>query len=230
MLGQRGGGRTGRFGDKVRDLLHDKGSCGLGVGQRSFILLCVVPRIASCAAGEGHTPIGSGQPPGVGVIFQCALLGVGQIHKAGFQQAQHASAGHATQQVQRRVDGPGRGGVLGACSFVAEKRDILQPELVPQGGQILVRIAADDRHAAVRRALPGAGGDLGSHGLSLGLAGCRRVVGDGRVRGVNGDVRRVGRIGQQQVQLGQGRGVGVAAVVGQHNGVCRDGGIRSHTF
>ena len=75
---------------------------------------------------------------------------------------------------------------------------------------MLVGIAADDRHAAVGRALPRAGGELGVDGLGLGLTGRRGVVGDGRVRGVNGKLRRVGRVGQQQVQLGQRGGAGVA--------------------
>ena len=49
--------------------------------------------------------------------------------------------------------------------------------------------------------VPRAGGDLGGDGLGLGLTGRCGVVGDGRVRGVNGKLRCVGRVGQQQVQL-----------------------------
>ena len=93
---------------------------------------------------------------------------------------------------------------------------------------MLAGIAADDRHAAVGRALPCAGGDLGGDGLGLGLTGRRGVVGDGRVRGVNGKLRRVGRVGQQQVQLGQRGGVGVAAVRGQDLGVGGDVRIVRH--
>ena len=42
------------------------------------------------------------------------------------------------------------------------------------------------------------------------------MVGDGRVRGVNGKLRRVGRVGQQQVQFGQRGDAGVALVLGQN--------------
>ena len=54
------------------------------------------------------------------------------------------------------------------------------------------------------------------------------MVGDGRVRGVNGKLRRVGRVGQQQVQLGQRGGAGVAAVRGQDLGVGGDVRIVRH--
>ena len=132
LLCQRGGGRTGGLFHKGGDALHQKRAGGLGVGKRLHILLCVVPGIARRAAGEGPAPVGGGQRPGIGVVFQRTLPGVRQVNKAGFQQTQHAAARHAAQQVQCGVHGAGRGGVLGAGGLVAEKRDALQTELIPQ--------------------------------------------------------------------------------------------------
>ena len=132
LLCQRGGGRTGGLFHKGGDALHQKRAGGLGVGKRLHVLLCVAPGIARRAAGEGPAPVGGSQRPGVGVVFQCALLGVRQVNKAGFQQTQHAAARHTAQQIQRGVHGAGRGGILGAGCLVAEKRDVLQAELIPQ--------------------------------------------------------------------------------------------------
>ena len=132
LLCQRGGGRTGGLFHKGGDALHQKRAGGLGVGKRLDVLLCVAPGIARRAAGEGPAPVGGGQRPGVGVVFQRTLPGVRQVNKAGFQQTQHAAARHAAQQVQRGVYSAGRGGVLGAGGLVAEKRDALQTELIPQ--------------------------------------------------------------------------------------------------
>ena len=92
LLCQRGGGRTGGFFHKGGDALHQKRAGGLGVGKRLHVLLCVAPGIARRAAGEGPAPVGGSQRPSVGVVFQCALLGVRQVNKAGFQQTQHAAA------------------------------------------------------------------------------------------------------------------------------------------
>ena len=132
LLCQRGGGRTGGLFHKGGGALHQKRAGGLGVGKRLHVLLCVAPGIARRAAGEGPAPVGGGQRPGVGVVFQRTLPGVRQVNKAGFQQTQHAAARHTAQQIQRGVHGAGRGGVLGAGGLVAEKRDALQTELIPQ--------------------------------------------------------------------------------------------------
>ncbi len=59
-----------------------------------------------------------------------------QVDEAGFEQTQQTAAGHTAQQIQRGVHGAGGGGILGGGCFVAEKRDALQAEFIPQCAKI----------------------------------------------------------------------------------------------
>ena len=110
LLCQRGGGRTGGLFNKGGDALHQNARAASASASVCIVLLCVAPGIASRAAGEGPAPVGGGQRPGVGIIFQCALLGVRQVNKAGFQQTQHAvsSTHRAADPARRARRGPGR--------------------------------------------------------------------------------------------------------------------------
>ena len=126
--------------------------------------------------------------------------------------------------------GAGGGGVLGRGGFVAEQRDALQAELIPQRAKIPGGVAADDRHAAVRHPGAGAGRDGSGHGFGFGLAVGGGMADDGRVGGVYRAVRRVGRVSQQQVQLGQRGGTGVALILVQNHGVGGHVGIGGHAL
>ena len=126
------------------------------------------------------------------------------------------------------MHGAGGGGGFRRGGFVAEQGDVLQAELIPQRAEVLPDIAADDRHAAVRHPGAGARGNGGRHGLGLGLAAGGRVADDGRGVGVHRALRRVGGVGQQQVELGQDGRAGVAGVVGQRAGMYRHAGVRRH--
>ena len=97
------------------------------------------------------------------------------------------------------MHGAGGGGILGRGGFIAEQRDALQAELIPQRAKVPGGVAADDRHAAVGYPGTGACRDGGGHGLGLGLAVGGGMTDDGWVGGVYCAVRRVGRVGQQQV-------------------------------
>ena len=114
------------------------------------------------------------------------------------------------------MHGAGGGGVLRRGGFVAKQRDALQAEFVPQCAKIPSGVAADDRHAAVGHSGAGTDGDGGGHGLGLGLAAGGGIADDGRVGWVHRAVRRIGRVGQQQVQFGQRGDAGVALVLGQN--------------
>ena len=92
LLGQRGGPGVFGAGQKVGDALHQKGAGGFGVLQGLPVLRVVGARVPGGAAGERCAPVSRAQRPGVGVVFQRALLRFGQIHKPGFQQAQQTAA------------------------------------------------------------------------------------------------------------------------------------------
>ena len=128
------------------------------------------------------------------------------------------------------MHGAGGGGVLGRGGFVAEQRNTLQAEFVPQRAKIPGGVAADDRHAAVRNPGAGAYRDGGGHGLGFGLAAGGGMADDGGGGGVYRAVRRVGWVSQQQVQLGQRGGTGVAFVLMQNHGVGRHVGIGGHAL
>ena len=228
LFGQCRCGGTGRLWHKVRQPLHKEGAGAFGIGQHLPVLIGVMAVIPRRAAGKGLPPIGGGQLPCVGVVFKGALLAFRQIDQPGLEQVQHAAARHAAQKLQRGMDRPRRGGVFGGSGLIAEKRDALQTKLIPQRGKVLLGIAADDRHAAVGGALPRAGRDLGGHRLGLGLTGFGRVVGNGRMHRVYHGLRRIGRVRQQQAQLGQRRCIGMAAVLGQQLGMGGHTGLCGH--
>ena len=79
-------------------------------------------------------------------------------------------------------------------------------------------VAGSAGFGAADGAAAGAGtdGDGGGHGLGLGLAAGGGIADDGRVGWVHRAVRRIGRVGQQQVQFGQRGDAGVALVLGQN--------------
>lgn len=70
--------------------------------------------------------------------------------------------------------------------------------------------------------------DGGGHGLGLGLAAGGGIADDGRVGWVHRAVRRIGRVGQQQVQFGQRGDAGVALVLGQNYRAGGHVGIGGH--
>ena len=230
LFGQLGSGSPACLGGKRLRQRHDDGAGGFGIRQDLLLLLGFAAVVARRAAGKGVAPILGGKAPCIGVVFQCAKHPLRQVDQPGFDKALHGAAAQPhTQDVQRGKYRRGGRGVFGCGGIVAEQRDILQPEFIPQRRQIPPGVAADDRHTVVGRTLPCAGGDLCRHGFGFGLAGGGGAVGD--LRGRIGALRLggVGRVGEQQVQLGQRGGVGVAQVVAQYLGVDRHGGVPRHT-
>ena len=172
------------------------------------------------------------QRPGVGVIFERAGRLLRQVDKAGLDKAQQRRAAQpAAHKVERRQHGARRGGVFRRCGFVAEQRNALQAEFVADGRQIGRCVAADDRHAVVGRPGARAGAHGGGHCFGLRLAVVRFIKGDGRAAGrsgVNGLLRRVTGVRQQQRQFGQRRGPAVAQVLGQLHGMGLDARLCRH--
>ena len=105
--------------------------------------------------------------------------------------------------------------MLGGGGLVAEERDARQPELVPDGGQIVLTVPADDRHFAVGHSLPGQGLDGCRHLLGLVRPGGGLPEGE---PGFAGGGRVLQLAGKQPVQPGKVRRFAVAEVGIQHQG------------
>ena len=93
LFGQRGGPGVFGAGQKVGDTLHQKGAGGFGVLQGLSVLRVVGARVPSGTAGERCAPVSRAQRPGVGVVFQRALLRFGQVDQPGLEQPQQTAAG-----------------------------------------------------------------------------------------------------------------------------------------
>ena len=105
--------------------------------------------------------------------------------------------------------------MLGGGGLVAEERDARQPELVPDGGQVILAVPADDRHLAVGHPLPGQGLDGRRHLLGLVRPGGGLPEGE---LGFTGGGRVLQLAGQKPVQPGKVRRFAVAEVGVQHQG------------
>ena len=218
LPGGLGGGPVPGFGDEFLRPAHQKLPCLLCQRQCAGVLLGGAVAVSRRAAGEGGAPVLRLEGPCIGIVFQRALGVLRQAGQPGLEQPHHgAGIDAAAQNFQRGMHRPRGGGVLRRGGFVAEQRNVLQPELIAHGGAVAVRAAADDRHFPVGRARSGPGADGCGNGLGLVLPGSRRVLHNVRRGRVHGALRGVGRVRQQQVQFGQR--AGVAAVPGEQRGM-----------
>ena len=223
LPGQGGDIRPPGPGKETVGPLHQKGAGLFRPGQILPVLVRPAVGVAAGVAGEGGAPVLRPQRPGIGIVFKGADRFLRQIRQPGLDQAQQCRAAQpAAQQVQGGHHRPGRGGVFRGGGFVAEQRNVLQPEFVPHRRQVGRGVPADHRHAAVGRPGPGPGAHRRRHRLGLLLPAVGLEDGDGRpFRGV-GVHRQLGgipRVGQKKGEFRQRRGVLMAQILIEQLGV-----------
>ena len=194
---------------------HQESAGLLGVvqGLPFFFGQLAAPK-APGALGEGLPPLGGPGGPGIGVVLQRAHLGFGQAGQAGLDQGgQLFGVVRAPDQFQQGGDRRCRGAERRGGGLIAPEGDLRHPELVPDGGPVVVQVPADHRDLAAAHPLghQPADGARGGPGFLLPAGG-----------GVQPDLRRRAGVtaagGQKLFQPGQPGGIPMAQVPAQQQG------------
>ena len=212
------GGAVFGFGPQLLHRLDEEGPGSFGgVPGFEFFFGQVVRRPEAPGVFlKGLAPGRRAGGPGIGVVFQGADLGLFQLAQAGFgQSGEIFGVIHPPDQIQQRPHRRGRGAEFGGGGFVAVKRDLRHPELIPQGGPVFFEIPADHRDLAAPDPLPHqtADGPGGGSGFLLPAGG--RVEPNFLRRGGN----RIAAVpGDQLAHCRETGGLSVAQILPQAEG------------